>query len=796
MEHEDFRKLVQQQWKNNQGQNIWEQWSENYNNSKSQVSEWSKKTFKKADSEITSLKNRVQDLSNSRHSIQNQKEIDECKKKIEDLWKQEEMFWKSRARIKWLKEGERNSKFFHAVTLQRRAQNRITRIKNADENWIDQEEEILKCFQEYFQNLFTSAGNRNLTNAIEVITPLVSTTMNNELIKNVSMQEVEAAVFGLGASKAPGPDGLNGNFYQKNWEGLKDGILELVKDFFSNAKIPKEINSTYISLIPKVPEAESITQFRPISCCNFIYKVIAKILTNRLQPIMNCLVSENQSAFVAGRQIQDNIVMAHEAFHFILNHYTEASGQMINTMKSGIVFSKGRDFIKRHSAWQVGNGENINMWFDRWLCSNEKIWPLNNVQLDLKVKNLLKDGERKWDEEKIRHLVDLNTARYILATQINETGPDKVIWPYAIDGNYSVKSGYHCAIKDCLSQEEGTSRSREQDSKLWNSIWKAKVQPKVRNFIWKLCKNAIPVRDNLARRKMKVDNQCPICLKKIETTEHCFIFCEKAKAIWFGSLFQWANPNEANLPIADWIEDRILFLSNATEDAERFCAYFFNLLWALWKSRNEFCFKGNKEDPINILARAEVLTNEFLACHNANSNRDSNSSVTDINSDVWSPPSVGVVKINVDAAMEIDKCRGALSVVVRDHKGEVLTGSVKRFPCVSVLQAEGLAVKEAVMMCSALDIKEAIIESDCKLVVDFCNDRYKSWQLETILEGTNELLRSNNGIKVNWISRKKNMVADFWAREAIKNTLCCTWVWCPPVRLRALLLKDKYPKLF
>ncbi|KAF7837677.1 hypothetical protein G2W53_006159 [Senna tora] len=590
MEHEDFRKLVQQQWKNNQGQNIWEQWSENYNNFKSQVSEWS---------------------------------------------------------------------------------------------------------------------NRNLTNAIEVITPLVSTTMNNELIKNVSMQEVEAAVFGLGASKAPGPDGLN------------------------------------------------------------------------------------------GRQIQDNIVMAHEAFHFILNHYTEASGQMINTMKSGIVFSKGMDRLhQKTSAWQVGNGENINMWFDRWLCSNEKIWPLNNVQLDLKVKNLLKDGERKWDEEKIRHLVDLNTARYILATQINETGPDKVIWPYAIDGNYSVKSGYHCAIKDCLSQEEGTSRSREQDSKLWNSIWKAKVQPKVRNFIWKLCKNAIPVRDNLARRKMKVDNQCPICLKEIETTEHCFIFCEKAKAIWFGSLFQWANPNEANLSIVDWIEDRILFLSNATEDAERFCAYFFNLLWALWKSRNEFCFEGNKEDPINILARVEVLTNEFLACHNANSNRDSNSSVTDINSDVWSPPSVGVVKINVDAAMEIDKCRGALSVVVRDHKGEVLTGSVKRFPCVSVLQAEGLAVKEAVMMCSALDIKEAIIESDCKLVVDFCNDRYKSWQLETILEGTNELLRSNNGIKVNWISRKKNMVADFLAREAIKNTLCCTWVWCPPVRLRALLLKDKYPKLF
>ncbi|KAF7810165.1 uncharacterized protein G2W53_036908 [Senna tora] len=64
----------------------------------------------------------------------------------------------------------------------------------------------------------------------------------------------------------------------------------------------------------------------------------------------------------------------------------------------------------------------------------------------------------------------------------------------------------------------------------------------------------------------------------------------------------------------DWIEDRILFLSKATEDVERFCAYFFNLLWALWKSRNEFCFEGNKEDPINILARAEIVLGFFKVC--------------------------------------------------------------------------------------------------------------------------------------------------------------------------------------
>lgn len=86
-------------------------------------------------------------------------------------------------------------------------------------------------------------------------------------------------------------------------------------DFFNGEDIPNEPNETMVTLIPKVPLPESINQLRPISCCNFTYKIISKIIVLRLKSCMDKLISPNQSAFVGGRLIQDNLIIAHEVFH-------------------------------------------------------------------------------------------------------------------------------------------------------------------------------------------------------------------------------------------------------------------------------------------------------------------------------------------------------------------------------------------------------------------------------------------------------------------------------------------------
>ena len=109
----------------------------------------------------------------------------------------------------------------------------------------------------------------------------------------------------------------SGLFYQKFWEVVNKDVKEAVKSFFINGRMLKELNATEIVLIPKVKGPEEVTQFRPISLCNFAYKVISKIMVNRMQERMGEIITENQSAFLAGRQIQDNILVAREVFHFL-----------------------------------------------------------------------------------------------------------------------------------------------------------------------------------------------------------------------------------------------------------------------------------------------------------------------------------------------------------------------------------------------------------------------------------------------------------------------------------------------
>lgn len=168
------------------------------------------------------------------------------------------------------------------------------------------------------------------------------TGVNHSLTCPVSSEEIELAVFQLGALKAPGPDGFPGFFYQNYWETVKNSTISAVKSFFESGFILKELNVTNLVLIPKSPSPETLAQFRPISLCNVNLKIITKILANRLKPILGHLISPQQSAFVPGRLIQDNILIAHEAFHHL--KINRRGGQTI--MAINLDFHKAYDRVE------------------------------------------------------------------------------------------------------------------------------------------------------------------------------------------------------------------------------------------------------------------------------------------------------------------------------------------------------------------------------------------------------------------------------------------------------------------
>lgn len=130
--------------------------------------------------------------------------------------------------------------------------------------------------------------------------------------KAVTNLEIKDAIFQLGPHKAPDPDGIPAFFYQQFWEVVKPDVVNTIQAFFHSGSLFKPLNYTFITLIPKIPFPDEVTHFRPISLCNVIYKAISKILVNKLKYFMDSLISPFQNAFIKGRNISENILIAHE----------------------------------------------------------------------------------------------------------------------------------------------------------------------------------------------------------------------------------------------------------------------------------------------------------------------------------------------------------------------------------------------------------------------------------------------------------------------------------------------------
>lgn len=215
-----------------------------------------------------------------------------------------------------VREGDQNTRFFHNFASGRRRNNQIRRLRNKEGEWRDSEQDIQGIDIDYFTELFTSSRAEGSLSSPDVV-QCVMEEQNNQLIKPISSEEVKDAVFSMHPEKAPGYDGLNPAFYQAFWNVVERDVVEFCRKFFSTGELPMEFNRTMVCLIPKVKQPEWMTDLHPISLCNVLFRVLSKILANRLKLCLPTLISANQNAFVEGRLLTDNALIAFEVNHYI-----------------------------------------------------------------------------------------------------------------------------------------------------------------------------------------------------------------------------------------------------------------------------------------------------------------------------------------------------------------------------------------------------------------------------------------------------------------------------------------------
>lgn len=199
-------------------------------------------------------------------------------------------------------------------------------IETEDGTSVYKEEEIAATIEAYYAKMFTSnACDPQMMAGIieEAITPRLLEEQNEALTKLPSPQEIKETLFSIHPNKAPGPDGFSACFFQKNWSVVGNDIVKEVQEFFTSGEMRRTINETHVRLIPKRRSAKRVADYRPIALCNVYYKLISKLLSRRLQPHLQTLISETQSAFLPKRAISDNVLITHEILHYLKSSKAE-----------------------------------------------------------------------------------------------------------------------------------------------------------------------------------------------------------------------------------------------------------------------------------------------------------------------------------------------------------------------------------------------------------------------------------------------------------------------------------------
>jgi hypothetical protein len=322
------------------------------------------------------------------------------------------------------------------------------------------------------------------------------------------------------------------------------------------------------------------------------------------------------------------------------------------------------------------------------------------------VSQLIDPVTNQWDENLVRDIFWPIDAEVILCTPTRDDFEDFVAWHYDEKGCFSVKSAYHLYVRDRRGMIQSSSTQPEGVIK-WEKIWKLSCPPKIKQFIWRLAHNSLPVKRNIKRKGIECDTLCVCCRRLDEDCAHLFLRCKEVTKIW--RELKLENIRNQMCQAQDG-KEAVQELLNLTErDSVQVCC----LLWCWWGRRNKINAKENVGPWEHTVGQIRTWTAESLQhCGKLMKEKTERPGL------MWQAPIGDVLKINIDGAYHAAQRKGGWGFVVRDRSGSVRGSGAGVLPCVaSAIQAEAHACTEAVYAAMTWGMVNVQIESDSQVLL-------------------------------------------------------------------------------
>ncbi|MCH81419.1 LINE-1 reverse transcriptase like, partial [Trifolium medium] len=314
LDHAEFKPFVEKLWSNMkiEGKKAFIL-KEKLKRTKEELKKWNKEVFGVLDLNIDSTVKKLNDVESLIASDVAVAEIVDKGGIQKSFWDQlhhKKSLLKQKSRMRWVKEGDANSRFFHASIKSRCRRNQLVTIKK-DKVWLQGVDCIKNEVKQHFEANFKEEwSNRPFLAGMDF--KKLNADDNAILLEPFEEEEVREAIWNCDGNKSPGPDGFNFNFLKACWSIVKQDVMEFLKEFYHSSILPKAITASFLTLIPKKDHPQELSEYRPICLIGCLYKLLSKILAGRLKRVLGKVISGCQSAFLPSRQIMDGVVVLNE----------------------------------------------------------------------------------------------------------------------------------------------------------------------------------------------------------------------------------------------------------------------------------------------------------------------------------------------------------------------------------------------------------------------------------------------------------------------------------------------------